>query len=470
MDFQRIINKIKEHKWLIIIIILILLLAFVLRLIPIKTYHWWDETVYLQQAEVLFSGRTNYDEFSFRPPLLSILFFLIFFIKHSVVSASILTAVMGTITSVFIFLIGKKLYNAETGIIAGLIIAFTPFIVKSSNFLLTDVPAITLTAISFYLFLLNNKKLAIFFSGVFFSLAVLMKFTAVLMGLVFLVYFFVRKSTWKQKINEIVIFAIGSLIIIMPYLIWAQINLGSFLTPFIKGQSMVGDTNEPKLFYFYNFVNAFGIITIIGLALWIIFSLINLSNKKTINLRTNFILVFWIVLFLIYLTKVPHKELRYIFPIAIPVILLASNGISLLINKVKKQYKILIWLIFIGYLIFLISNTYALENITNGRFVDNFIGDEMKIADYLNETNYSGIIYTNTRWPVFAYYTNLKIKLLMPWNEKFYDSYSNVMNESGILIGIFDEKHPQPAWLNKNSHFKYAKEIGEFFIYRYTPQ
>ena len=59
----------KEKKWFekinkthikIGIIILILLLTFSMRLLPIRMAHWWDETVYLQHAEIMFSDRDNF--------------------------------------------------------------------------------------------------------------------------------------------------------------------------------------------------------------------------------------------------------------------------------------------------------------------------------------------------------------------------------------------------------------------------
>ncbi len=83
-DFVILMNKINKKKTASFLIILfILIIAFFLRLLPIRIAHFWDETVYLQHAEIFFSGRTNFDdELSFRPPLLSIKLNFAFFIKH----------------------------------------------------------------------------------------------------------------------------------------------------------------------------------------------------------------------------------------------------------------------------------------------------------------------------------------------------------------------------------------------------
>mgnify|MGYP001570212378 CR=1 FL=1 len=98
-----------KRKWVIGLVLLILLLAFALRLFPLRIYHWWDETVYLQNAETIFFGADNYDELAFRPPLLSIIFGLGFLFYHSVVTASILIAILNALGIVFIYLIGAKL-------------------------------------------------------------------------------------------------------------------------------------------------------------------------------------------------------------------------------------------------------------------------------------------------------------------------------------------------------------------------
>ena len=448
----------------IIIIILLLLLAFLIRIVPIRMSHFWDETVYLQHAEIFFSGRDNFNEFSFRPPLLSLLFFLGFFIKHSVVTASVITAGLGALAGLFIFLIGKKLYGFKVGIIAGLIYTFVPFMTLNSNYLLTDVPSITFMAISFYLSLFKDKKFLLFLGGVFFSFSILMKFTVILLGPIFILYFVIRKF----KLNEIFLFFLGAFIAIFPYLLWAQIKLGNFLTPFIQGQGMVSDFNEPKFFYYFNLNKAFSFLTLVGLGLFLIFTIIKVKSKEYKHWKRDLLMLAWIAIFLLYLTKTPHKELRYLLPITIPIILLASCGIASFIEKVKKPYKVVIWILFIISLLYLASSTYAWDNMKRGMFVDYTITDEMKIADYLKETNYTGIIYSNQRWPVLAYYTGLETRLLFPYGAGFYSNISGIMKNNGLLIGMFGVKEPQPVWLDKDKHFKYVYEIGEFFIYNYT--
>jgi len=53
-----------------------LLLALLIRIVPLTYSHFWDETVYLQHARVILDGRADYEELSYRPPFLSLIYAL----------------------------------------------------------------------------------------------------------------------------------------------------------------------------------------------------------------------------------------------------------------------------------------------------------------------------------------------------------------------------------------------------------
>src|SRR5260370_9286716 len=73
-------------------VFLLIAAAFVLRLWPLSRTHFWDETVYLQNAEVICCGKANYSELDSRPPLLSLIFASVFLLWHPGYAASISTA------------------------------------------------------------------------------------------------------------------------------------------------------------------------------------------------------------------------------------------------------------------------------------------------------------------------------------------------------------------------------------------
>src|SRR6266403_4191820 len=73
-------------------VILLVAGAFIVRLWPMSQAHFWDETVYLQNAEVICCGKANYSELDSRPPLLSLIFAVLFLLWHHVYAASIAAA------------------------------------------------------------------------------------------------------------------------------------------------------------------------------------------------------------------------------------------------------------------------------------------------------------------------------------------------------------------------------------------
>jgi len=464
MDFS---YKMKK-KWIILAFCSLFLIAFSLRFFPLRIAHFWDETVYLQHAEIFSAGRVNFSELSFRPPLLSIIFSLGFIIWHSAIMASFLTAFLTALVPIVIFLIGRKIYNFQIGILGGLISAFLPFLIRNSNYLLTDVPVIFFMGLAFYFSLFKGKRTFLFFSGVFFGLAVLMKFTAVLLFPVLMVSLFFNKESWKNFL----IFVSGGAIVLLPYFIWCYVQFGNPIKPFLLGTSFVGDKNEHTFYYLSHFYEAFTYFVIFGLVLWICHLLFKLIKKSYFSLKYDVILVIWVLIFFIYLTKTPHKELRYILPITIPVILLACKGWSSILYFIKKG-RLLFWIIFILYLLSLIHP--RIDYISETGFVDTAITDEMKIADYLKEINYTGIIYSNQRWPVLAYYTGLETRLLFPDNDAIYNLIPEIMKDSGLVIGMYTAvkfepfKHPFPERMDSDKRFKHIKDIGDFFIYEYTP-
>src|ERR1044071_10206495 len=87
-----------------LVLALVLLLAALIRTVPLTYSHFWDETVFLQNAKVILDGRTNYEEFHHRPPFLSFLYALGFAIWDNVYVANLVQGLVTTLTVVFAFL------------------------------------------------------------------------------------------------------------------------------------------------------------------------------------------------------------------------------------------------------------------------------------------------------------------------------------------------------------------------------
>ncbi len=150
------------------LVVVLVAAAFLLRLLPLSMARFWDEAVYLQNAEVICCGKVNYSELDSRPPLLSLLFAAVFLLWHHVYAASIVTALLNTVGPVLLYVSGRLIAGRIPAAIASLLLAFSPFFVSvfppglvsadTGNSLLSDSPALTLLLLSFWLLLRAVRK------------------------------------------------------------------------------------------------------------------------------------------------------------------------------------------------------------------------------------------------------------------------------------------------------------------------
>ena len=476
--------KIENRKVIIYFLLAVLLvISFILRLWPIQISHWWDETVYLQHSEIIFSGINNYNEFNLRPPLLSIIFAAGYFIKHSVFTASIIVSLLGTLGVFFTFMVGKELYNEEIGILSSIFIGLSPFIVTASHWIMTDIPSLTFIIISFYLLLLAFKRdnnLLFLFSGIFFGISILTRFTSLILTVIILIYAIIKKINFRKLIW----IGCGLAIIITPYLIWAQIKYGFFMAVFINANMAVSDNNGGGLFYIKNILAVYPLVIIIGLLIYIIYQILSIKTciseeffrfikKLGITYKNKFlydeiILWLWIIIFLLYISITSHKEIRYIIPIALPIYLLSAKGFYLLVKNVKVGFKVFVILLIVILSIVSFSGSFSK---LNEPFINTYQTDAVKVSMYIKSLNiWNGTIYANNDYPVYAYYTGMLVKKLQSDDTNFYSDFPNNMPSHGFFI--FDReipKEPNYEWLQSNKKFKKIKEIGNLVIYEYLP-
>src|ERR1017187_8974237 len=133
-----------------IFMIVLVAAGFVLRVWGLTRMHTWDENVYLQHAEIICCGKTNYSELDRRPPLLSLLFAGVFLVWNSSYAAAIVTALLNALGAVWTYLSGRMIGGRAAAAIAALLFGFAPFFVNEGHSLLTDAPALSLIALSFW--------------------------------------------------------------------------------------------------------------------------------------------------------------------------------------------------------------------------------------------------------------------------------------------------------------------------------
>ena len=165
--------------------------AFVVRLWPLSKVHFWDEAVYLQNAEVICCGKANYSDLDSRPPLLSLMFAAIFLLWHHIYAADIATALLNALGPALLYVSGRTAVGRIPAAIASLLLAFSPFFVgvfpsgfpsdNTGNSLLSDSPALTIILLAFWLLvraLHRQSDLRFASVGFVFALAVLTRFAS----------------------------------------------------------------------------------------------------------------------------------------------------------------------------------------------------------------------------------------------------------------------------------------------------
>lgn len=448
---------------LVLFIILLLVVPFFLRLLPLRNAHYWDETVYLQHSEIMFSGRDNYSELNFRPPMMSILFFFGYLIWHDALMAHIIISLIGVIGIYFMYILGKELYNDRVGLIAALTLAYAPFIFYISHFLLTDSVALNFLIIALYFFV-RQKRFDFVLAGLFLAVAFLTRFTSLSIVILFCLLFIFKKVKFLYLFKTLVL----SLIFVSPYLIYSHIITGSFLFPYIYSNSVVQDYNVSMFYYLVRLPYVL-YLSIIGIVAYFV----SLSKKKGDGYDYAFLI--WAVFYFLYMTKTPHKELRYIVPVVIPFFLLSAKGFfDWFILKINRRY--LVFLLFFSILLFV--------SVVGGIKVADFHlpllstdkTEAMVVAEWMAENlDNESVIFTNAEHPVLSYYSGLTVSALYPRDESVYDIIYTKMRDDGYFLykdnhirwGSDSLVHPNKEFLDNDLHFTYVKQFTNYHLYSY---
>ena len=466
-------------------LVLLVAAAFLLRLWPISRGHFWDEAVYLQDAEVICCGKINYSELDSRPPLLSLLFAAMFLVWHSAIAANIATALLNALGPVFLYLGGRVFLRRAAAALASLLLACLPFFVgvfgdATGNTLLSDSPALTLILLSFWLLLRALHKqtdLRFASAGFVLGLAVLMRFPSLASVAVLLPLVHGASRWWRAALACGTGFAAA----VGPYLCWSRLRYGGFLTTFRNGWSNFEGPGEPFLYYVNNFTRVFTWLTVTGLVLWILERLWKGRGRKRRPIATavpsergpsanlDAFLWFWAAAILLSFNSVHHKETRYILPLAPPLLLLAGSGLSVLLRGRGMMVRTAGIAMLAGSLLYTFLFSFAR---LRSPLINEENSEEMDVANFLNITVPPGtVLYANFNYPVFAYYTNFPVYRLPEEPSEIYDALNHLPTD-GLLIAYKDNKFiqdPRLDWLDANRHFQRWRAFPSLLIYRYSP-
>lgn len=431
---------------------LVLALGFALRLVPVRAdYHYWDETVYLQHAEII-SGESpdNYNEFEFRPPLLPILLSPVVLLFDSVIAVHIVISLLSTLGIFATYWLAEDLFGSETAIVSSVIYALSPLAIKLSHDVLVD-PVLPLlwvsAAAALYRGLKTESKSYNALAGVFLGLSVLMKFTSLVLlpavALAVLLYrrkriseIYSRKAFselfWR---NEYVI-PVTFILTVLPYLLWSYVSFGSPLHVFVEAMGVSGAPDS-----FMTYAKGLGSYVLIPFYAGAVFYLIDFNRE----FRYLYPLVFLLALFIPAQFWLGNKELRFLLPVVPFLSIVSARGFIELkerINISKHQLMAAVSALLILSTPLLASGFEDRNPVKHGIVKDVWHPPVEIASRWLKaESDEDAVVYTNHRYPPIGYYSKRYVKLI---------PRSEPLNKS--------ELEPGYVYYSRDSPYKYPEK------------
>jgi 4-amino-4-deoxy-L-arabinose transferase-like glycosyltransferase len=466
------------------LLFLLVAAAFVVRIWGISKAHYWDEMVYLQNAQVICCGKTNYSELDFRPPLISLIYAGVFLLWRHIYAACIVAAFLNALGPLFLYLAGRLSVGRLPAAIAALLLAFSPSFVgvfpdgfasdDTGNSLLTDSPSLTLLLLAFWLLLRALDRPSGYrfaWAGFVLALSILMRFGTLSSVGVLLLLPLAAKRPWKA----VIACGAGLLIGLAPYLLWSRLSFGAFFFTLHEGWSHVEGPVESFFFYLRNSaviltpVAIFGLLVTASSWLWRPVGAFPLRPRLHSKLSPPALQAFlwlWLLTEFFFFSGMPHKEPRYILPLAPPFLLLAGSGLALFCTLPRKPLRIVGALLVAALLILAFL---PLQERFRGPFIRPDNPEEMLASQFLQSALPSeSTLYMNFNYPAFAFYTDCPIHELPAVGPPLYNEIEHIP-PGGVLIVYrkTDEVwEPDIEWVNANRKFQRLRDFSTFVIYR----
>lgn len=215
------------------ILIYILLLAFILRFLGVFQSFWLDEATTgvvvsdLNFKEIIF----DFARSDFHPPLyyLIVKFWSLLF-GTTEVSLRFVSIIFSLLTIVYLYKLGKIMFNETVGIVSALFLSIAPLhIYYSHEARMYSMAAFLATISIFYFFkVLKNKKnkaISFFAYSFFISILYLVDYVSIFIVIpMFLIFVFSKKKSYKQKF----IFCISHFTLLAVFLIWFPVLKNQF--------------------------------------------------------------------------------------------------------------------------------------------------------------------------------------------------------------------------------------------------
>jgi len=361
-------SKLKEFLKNNLPIILIILLGFAIRLYYLiltkNQATWWDESEYLSVGLHWFFG-IPYELNPQRPPLLSLLEGILLKLGGTEFLLKFILEIIPSILLILIsYLIVKEMYNKKLALLTSFLMSILWLILFNTVRLHADIPLLFFSYLAVYYFwkgyVKKQKNYYLYLAFIFVALAFLIKLTAGLFGLIFLIFLLVIDKLKFLKNKHLWFAFILFILILIPYFIW-QNNVFGKPTAFLFASHVTYDPTgiasyKPIGWHVLNFIpwmlnTPYFVLFLIGLiTLCTLFLSLDLILKNKSNEKYNDLFIFiWILIPLLYFVFLERDaEDRWLLPIALPLLVLVGKGLYFIYDLIKKHEKNIAITVFIA--------------------------------------------------------------------------------------------------------------------------
>lgn len=262
----------------------------------------------------------------------------------------LLSMIFSMVSVFLVFLIGKRLYDKNTGILSALVFALHPMVVFYSRVALHDVLSYLLILASIYLVIsvdeTKRRRPCIFMIGLFAGMSVLVKYTGAMIIAVIVIYMILKRR--NRILEEIPVMMLALALVGGLFLAWLYSNGPIFSGAFfhnlyvngvasgMSGQHgfsaefILGTINT--LIFYYPFTLLF---CAVGVALWKLRGLEFYARKK------DAILYIWLVLGMLWWFQSLSTG-KYSLAFGIPLFIITSRIITVSYKKYKTPTLLLL--------------------------------------------------------------------------------------------------------------------------------
>jgi hypothetical protein len=284
---------------------------------------FWDSAVYIGMGKYMFSlGKIGLWEPA-RPLIWPLFLGFIWKIGiNPILGGRILELALAVGCICLTYMIGKTAFNEKVALLASFFVAASQAFLFFSSSILTEIPSTFLALLSF-----NYLKKNHFLVGLFAAAAIMLRFQQLPIILplgLFILY--KRKAIGK--------FILGMITVTFPYLLLNTILYKNPFYPFLFQFFMTKTTgwiyNAPLSFYLINIIkeNYLLIFSIVGAVI-----ILKKNNKIRVIILSTFLV------FLITLSLIKHKEIRFIITFLPYLSLVAAYGILWILEKIQSKLQ-----------------------------------------------------------------------------------------------------------------------------------